>query len=176
MIHGNKRQGMVFAAMCGLNASLGLLTNVPGVFFVPIAEELGVGRGSVAMTLTVSNLAFALGGLLSSRLMKGMGLRRLVAAGTAVNVAATVALSRAQSLLPLYLLNALRGLAVGAIGLVLMTIVLNNWFQRNNSLVASIVLSCSGITGIVLSPTLSFLIGKTNWRVGILLRLSRHGL
>ena len=46
---------MVLVSMCGLIAvSLGLLVNVSGLFFAPIAEELGVGRGEVSMTLTIS--------------------------------------------------------------------------------------------------------------------------
>ena len=46
---------MVLIAVCGIAAaSMGMLTNVSGLFFTPISEELGVGRGSVSLTLTIS--------------------------------------------------------------------------------------------------------------------------
>ena len=56
---------LIVIALCGLAASgVGLLMNVSGLFFTPIAEELGLMKGTVSMTLTVGNICFSIGGLL----------------------------------------------------------------------------------------------------------------
>ena len=42
---------MVLIAMCGvIGAVLGLVTNVAGLFFEPVAAEFGRGKGEVSMT------------------------------------------------------------------------------------------------------------------------------
>ena len=44
----------VLIAMCGLAAAtIGVTVNTAGVFYAPIAEDLAVGRGSVAMIITI---------------------------------------------------------------------------------------------------------------------------
>ena len=51
---------MLIVSMCGLiGIVLGLGVNVSGVFFSPIAEELGIGKGSVSMTASIFSLAIA---------------------------------------------------------------------------------------------------------------------
>ena len=48
-----KKQILVLVVCCLMIASsVGLLTNTSGIFFTPIASELGVGKGAVSMTIT----------------------------------------------------------------------------------------------------------------------------
>ena len=62
---------LILIAMSGLIAtSVGLPTNVAGLFFTPVAEEFGILKGSVSMTLTICNIVFALGGLVAPKLLK----------------------------------------------------------------------------------------------------------
>jgi hypothetical protein len=57
---------LVVAALCGLSAAtVGLITNVAGLFFSPMAEEFGVMQGAASMTLTIANICVALGGVRS---------------------------------------------------------------------------------------------------------------
>ena len=59
---------MVWAAMCGMvGATLGV-KNISGLFFTPMAESFGVGRGTISLTLTISNLMLAAGDFASPRL------------------------------------------------------------------------------------------------------------
>lgn len=160
---------MVLIASCGLAAAvLGVMVNVSGVFFTPIAEDLGVGRGAVSLTLTISNLVFALGGMFTPKLVKSGNFKRMLLLSMVVFAGSTALLSTASNLPMLYLFNAIRGLASGVCGTVLLTIVINNWFYENTSLVTSIAMAFSGIAGAVFSPVLASIISSSGWRTAYL--------
>ena len=158
---------VVLVAMCGLIASgVGLVTNVAGLFFSPVAEELGIGKGDVSLTLTIANICFALGGMLSPKLMGGRRMKPVLIAATAVLGVATAAMGLCHSIVTMYLLSALRGLAAGVVGMVFATTVVGNWFHANLGLVTSITFGCSGIAGAIFNPVLSGIIGALGWRGG----------
>ena len=160
---------MVIISMCGLAAaSLGLMVNVAGVFFTPVSADLGIGKASVSLTLTISNLAFAVGGILSPKLIRSGNFKKMLLLFAIIFSGATMLLSLAPGLWALYLLNAVRGLAAGIIGMVLLTIVINNWFYESTSLATSIAMAFSGIAGAIFSPVLSSIITSAGWRTGYL--------
>ena len=89
----------VLIVMCGITSSvLGVLINVGGLFFTPIAEELGALRGSVSMTLTITNLCFAVGGLFTARYINSHTFKRLVLAATLVLAGSTALMSLCRHL------------------------------------------------------------------------------
>ncbi len=159
----------VLVAMCGITSSvLGVLINVGGLFFTPIAEELGALRGSVSLTLTIANLCFAIGGLFTARLINSRTFKKYVLLATLVFAGSTALMSLAQSLPVLFILSALRGFAAGFAGTVLVALVVNNWFHARTGLIVSIAMSFAGIAGAVLSPILGSVISHAGWRVGFL--------
>ena len=159
----------VLVAMCGITSSvLGVLINVGGLFFTPIAEELGALRGSVSITLTIANLCFAIGGLFTARLIHSRTFKKYALLATLVFAGSTALMSLAQSLPVLFILSALRGFAAGFAGTVLAALVVNNWFHARTGLIVSIAMSFAGIAGAVLSPILGSVISHAGWRVGFL--------
>ena len=159
----------VLVAMCGITSSvLGVLINVGGLFFTPIAEELGALRGSVSLTLTIANLCFAIGGLFTARLINSRTFKKYVLLATLVFAGSTALMSLAKSLPVLFILSALRGFAAGFAGTVLVALVVNNWFHARTGLIVSIAMSFAGIAGAVLSPILGSVINHVGWRVGFL--------
>lgn len=160
---------IVLVAMCGLIASgVGLVTNIAGLFFSPVAEEIGVSKGQVSLTLTICNICFALGGMLSPALMKARNPKPLLIGATVALTASTAALALCHSIVTMYALCVVRGLAAGVIGMVFATTVLGNWFVEGLGLVTSIAFGCSGIAGAVFSPIMSGVIASAGWRTGYL--------
>ena len=160
----------VVVAMCGLSmATVGLLTNVAGLFFTPMAEEFGVMRGSVSLTLTIANTCVAVGGLATRRLTKMMPLRMVLLVATAIMAGSTFLMSLVPSMWLEYVLSATRGLAGGAIGFVLITYVLNKWFVAQLGLVTSIAMGFSGLAGAAFTPILQPVIDGMGWRAGMAL-------
>ena len=160
---------MMLIACCGIAAAvLGIMVNIAGLFFTPIAEEMNVGRGSVSLTLTISNLALALGGVFSPKVVTSQNFKKILLGAVAVFGLSTALLSCFSSLWPLYILSAVRGFAGGVAGTVLVTILLNHWFYEQTSLMISIAMAFAGIAGAVFSPVMSRVIEQFGWRTGYL--------
>lgn len=160
----------VIAAMCGLSAAtVGLLTNVAGLFFTPMADEFGVMRGSASLTLTIANICVALGGLGTRKLTKWFPLRVLLLACTAIMAGSTFAMSLVPNMALEYVLSAARGLAGGAMGFVLITYVLNKWFVAQLGLATSVAMGFSGVAGALFTPIIQPVVEGSGWRAGMVL-------
>lgn len=157
---------MVWAAMCGMiGATLGV-KNTSGIFFTPMAESFGVGRGEASLTLTVGNLLLAAGDFLSPRLFRSGSYKLPARVCVACVVGSTLLMGSAPGMGALYLLSGVRGFASGLLGIVLGTVIINNWFVRYNSLVTGMALAAGGVVSAVLSPVLSGIIEASGWRAG----------
>ena len=157
---------LLLIAMCGLMAGSGGLTvNVAGLFFNPISEELGIGRGDVSLGMTICNLVASFAGLAIAKVIRSDNFKRAVTIGSGVTVASTVLLGLCSSVLPMYLLHAVRGLSTGFVGMILVTMMINSWFQANNGLITSIAMGFSGLASAVFSPVLSAVIQSSGWRM-----------
>lgn len=157
----------VVIAMCGLSAAtVGLITNLAGLFFTPMAEEFGILQGASSLMLTIANICVALGGLATRRLTKMMPLRVLLIAGTAILAGSSVLTAFAPSIYVAYVLSALRGLAGGIIGFVLVTYILNKWFVEQLGLVTSLAMGSSGLAGAALTPVVQMVVSSMGWRAG----------
>ena len=160
---------MVLLAMCGLVASsIGILTNTAGLYFSPIASELGSSTAAVNLTLTISNIMFAAAGMVSAGTINGKNFKSMLILFTSICAAATAGLSRCGSLWSLYALNAVRGFSSGMIGTVLATTVLGYWFQTDTGLISSLALGCSGIIGALFNPALEAIMNASGWRTAYL--------
>lgn len=160
---------IVLVAMAGLvSSSLGIMTNAGGIFFTPIAGELGQSTAAVNLTLTICNLTFAVAGLFSARWVRPKNYRPAVLGFTLLFAGSTALLSVCRSMASLYLFNAVRGFAAGLIGNVLATSVLGRWFLADTGFITSLALGCSGIVGALFNPILESVIQSAGWRTAYL--------
>ena len=149
---------------CIVAASIGMLTNSAGVFFTPIAEDLGVGKGAVSMSLTLANIAYAFGGLMTVKVIHENNFKKMVFLFGTVYAISTALLSIAQSVFLLYVFSLIRGASTGIAGMVLVTILINNHYKEGVGFATSIALGFSGIAGALLSLVFSWMIGIAGWR------------
>ncbi|MBO4887841.1 MAG: MFS transporter [Firmicutes bacterium] len=163
------RTTLIVIALCGLAASgVGLLMNVSGLFFTPIAEELGLMKGTVSMTLTVGNICFSIGGLLCPKVISRFRIKWVLIAATALMAGGTAMLSLCNSIILMYIFHAIRGLAAGLAGFVFITLVINQWVHKNVGFITSITMGFSGLAGALFSPVVSSIIQKSGWRTAYL--------
>ena len=86
----SRKHLIVLIALCGMLASsVGLVQNVAGIFFDPLAESLGVGRGPVALTLTIYVLLSAFGSLFFNRLIRCIEAEKVVFVSAVLLIAGT---------------------------------------------------------------------------------------
>lgn len=161
------RHILVLVAMCGLIASgIGLVTNVSGLFFTPVADEFGILKGSASLMLTICNISLAIGGTILPRILNEKTLKPLLIGSTGILAASTAALAMCPSIMPMYVLCVLRGLAAGMVTFVFVTTVLNKWFVASIGLATSIAMGCSGLAGALFSPIVNGIISSAGWRMG----------
>ncbi|NLH63449.1 MAG: MFS transporter [Erysipelotrichaceae bacterium] len=155
----------VLIAMCGLSCcAYGIIANSGGVFFTPIAETFGVGKGAVSLTLTISGIATAVGGLLVPKILKESSWRKIILIASVLILISTLAMAYADALWILYLANGIRGFGAGLISYVTISIFINQWFYAKHGFVTSLTMSFSGISGALLSPIFTGLIQSLGWR------------
>lgn len=161
------RHIMILIAMCGLAAAVvGVAINTAGVFFAPMAEGLGVGRGSVALSLTIMSITASIAGILAPRILKEGNLKIVIIVSVALLVGTTLALSVCNAIWQVYALSVIRGIGDGLISFVTITMILNYWFLAKHGLITSIVMAFSGVPGVILSPFYTKIIASSGWRTG----------
>ncbi len=171
----------VLTVICCLGMAatlLGICSTADSVFYLPLAERLGTGRGNISFYSTVAGITLAVATPLVVRLRSRLPLRLLVAAGSLLTGGAALAMAFVRSLWALYLLGALRGVGCACISIPVITTILGKWFVKSRGLVVGITMSASGVAGAILSPVFTALLaqyGYTATRVisaGIILLLT----
>ena len=125
-----------------------MLTNSAGVFFTPIAEDLGVGKGAVSMSLTLANIAYAFGGLMTVKVIHENNFKTIVFLFGTMYAVSTAVLSIVQSVFLLYVFSIIRGASAGIAGIVLVTILINNHYKEGVGFATSIALVFTWLIGI----------------------------
>ena len=155
---------LVLLACCGLSMfSVGLAVNTNGVFYAPVSEDIGVLLGTFSFQSTINLLGNAAVALFIPFLLRRTRYRNLIYLAVAGTVLTTFLMSTVRTIPALYILGAFRGLAAGLIGVVPLTMIINEWFERYHGLATSIVLSFSGIGGAIFSPIFARIIETAGW-------------
>ena len=166
MSHKSYKHWMVVFLMCCLAASsIGLCTNAIGVFYTPVSQSLDVLKGTFALHATLSTLATALTSLKISRAIKKHSYKKILLIGVILSSGATWLMSYCTSVYAFYILGILRGIGVGIYGMVPITVVITNWFDKKHGLATSLALSFSGLSGAIFSPLLSSCIVSYGWQM-----------
>ncbi len=155
---------LILAIACGLSASaFGVTMNVIGVFYTPVAQDLGVYRGTFAMNATLSSLALAVISLFFAPLLYRFGWKKVLITGVAVASLSTMAMAFTREIWVFNILGTLRGLGAGLYGMVPLSLIINNWFEKKKGLAMSLSFGFSGIAGAVFSPIFTTLINTIGW-------------
>ena len=175
----NRYHIVIVIACCFLTAtSVGICFNTSGVFFTPVAESLGVGRGTSAMQATLSGLVAGFISPVLVKLFEKQNARWLILGGVLVTALSTALMGLCTNIPQFYILGIIRGASHSFCGAVPITMIINNWFEKMHGTITGIVFSFSGIAGVVLNPLFSSLIESSGWQntyfitAGIILVLS----
>ena len=155
----NRIQLGVIIAMCGIvGASIGINISATGVFYTPMAKALNAGKGAVSLGSTILSTVMAITCLSVTRLMKKIRVRTLLWISALLLIGGTVMCAVSENLCQLYLWNAVKGLGAGLSGFVVATVVINNWVYVKRGSILSIVMSFSGVGGLLFATPFSMII------------------
>lgn len=157
---------LVMLSLCGVTISaIGLPVMTNGVFITPIAESLGVFRGTVSVHNTMTLFAKAVMSLYAGMLVRKFPFKAILLVGVLLAGASNVLLGMTESIFLFNVLGTLRGVGSGMLAWVPLTIVINEWFEEKHGLVMSIVLSFSSVGGALFSPIFTQLIDLYGWEI-----------
>ena len=158
------RAGAVFVSLLCIEAGmLGILANCTGILFSAVIAEFGFRTGDLSLYYLIRSLAAAAACGVLTRLFFERNAKAVITAVGAVSAVAFGLMSSFNSLWQWYLSAVFAGIGISFI-LVMLPIVVNNWFSKNNGLLIGLAMSASGIAGAGYGQICSVLISRYGWR------------
>ena len=171
MRDNQRKPWLVLAICCGLAASsIGISINSSGVFYTPVAEDLGILRRTFSLHMTIFSLVTALSALFVPRLMARFSYKLILIISITTTVIATAMMGFVNNIYAFYLLGAIRGLATGMFSIVPLTMIINEWFHQKHGFATSFVFGFSGLAGSICSPILSQCIAFVGWQYAYVIK------
>src|SRR3954454_12752141 len=137
----------------------------PGVLIVPLQDEFGWSRATIAGAVSVNLVLFGLAGPFAAALTQKFGLRRIVPSAMtmiALGSALTVFMTAPWQLYLCW--GLLVGGGTGAVAPVLAATIANRWFAKRRGLVLGLLTAGSSTGQLLFLPFLASLAGSTHWR------------
>ena len=143
---------------------------ISSVFFLPLTQELGIGRGALATALSLARLESGIIGPLGGWMLDKKGPRLTITVGCLLGGFGLIVLPFADSLFG-FLLVYMALISVGFnIGFILsMHQVANIWFAKYRTRVLSIFSFSIRFGRALFVPILAFVVAKYGWRTGAVL-------
>ena len=150
-----------------LMMAMALTTTALSFFVAPVCDELGLGRGSFTVCYSLMTASGAAATLFLGRLIQGRGVRCIVAVGAVWVSAGFLAFSFSGQLWMFYAAGAWMGVfGTACVSLCATVIVQQSFSGSRASGVLGVVMSGSGVCGMLVSLFLPGLIQELGWRWG----------
>ncbi len=154
---------ILVAAVCIQGAIIGIMVNCTGVIFSAIIEDLGFRSGDLSIYYTVRAFTQAAACGVTTKLFLSKNPKLVMTLLGCLGLAGWVGMYFYNRLWQWYFSGVLVGICMSCV-LVVIPVVLNNWFATKNGMVIGIAMAASGLAGAVFSPVLSSLITTIGWR------------
>lgn len=149
-------------------ASGGIINNVIGIFYQPMAHDLNLLVGDIAFHSTITSVVVGVAALFLPRVFQVIGWRPVILIGSLLAFIGMAGMAFFDSLTMFYTLGAIRGLGATAFQMVAVSIIINNWFEEKNGFAMSIASAFSGLVSMVLAPIISIIVADYGWRIGFI--------
>lgn len=157
----------VFIVLCLIvSSSVGLASNAVGIFYSYVSDDLNILRGSYIIHNTIGYLMLAIVAVWVPKIMNSNNFKLLIFGGSVLTGVGTMAMALCNKLYEFYILGFIRGCGNAFFALVVVSIIINNWYKKDRGFITSIIFAFSGISGAVFSPILISVIEKFGWRIG----------
>lgn len=148
---------------------MGLVMNLSGIYYTPMANDLDVLLGSVSLHGTFLSFSLAFASLTIPKVFEKLGLKKMLVMGMILSVFGTLLMSFAFNVFITYLAGIIRGAGIAYISYVPMSMILNQWFEEKNGLAIGLASGFSGVTGAIAAPLFTLLIESNGWRFAFMI-------
>jgi MFS family permease len=135
------------------------------IFLPEWVNEFGWKYKDVSFALQINMIVMSFATPLVGLFVGKYGARLAIIIGSAITIIGIYTLANIQSLWQLYLANGVIvsiGVTLG--GMLAVTTLMSNWFYKKRSLSISITMAAMGVAGIIVAPTIPWMIIHIGWR------------
>lgn len=151
----------IIAAVCACLMACGTmgLVNAYGVFYKPMADALEVGQGAITLHMSISNLIIGLGTPFIARMIShNVRIKNILLAGAALILVSGTVIALCHNVMIMNIAAVFRGMGFAGVSMMIITMIIGNWFVKFRGTLTGIALSFSGIGSAIASPIISSLI------------------
>lgn len=158
--------GVLIRCCLCIGGAVGLISNCIGIYYTPISTHLGVGRGDVALMVTLMSLAAAFYAPLFVKLRSRFAMNHLMAFGVVLATIAYLIMSYASSIYIYYLCGIFLGIGSCSFAALPVSIILRDWYGEKNGSKLGIAMAFSGVIAAILNPVLGNIITNFGFQNG----------
>ena len=143
----------------------GIVINCQGQLIEPIAMEQGYSRLTMSSIFALINGGMVISSPILARLSDRIGPSKTMVFSSGVISLSILLFATAKSLLVYYISALLIGMAFVGVTTLILPIIINIWFDKNNrGFALSLAFMGSGVGGLLLNPLFAEMIGSIEWR------------
>lgn len=141
-----------------------IIFNCVGMYVEPVTKDLGFLRKDYSLNNTVICISMMFISLFSGKIYKRFKLKSVMLFGAIVCPVAYSMYAFASDKLVFYGISAVIGVGIGCTGMIPVSILMTNWFNKKRGFAIGIAFTGSGAGGVVLTPLITSLITNYGWR------------
>jgi len=165
-----RRYILTVIACCGLCVgSVGLCHNVDGVYYSAVCNELGLGRGTVSFYATISVLTTSIVCPIIVRKINSKNAKFIIGGGSMLTILSVIGIGLSKNIIAVYIFAMLRGAGCACFSLVMISVILRNWFKDKFAEMSGITMGFSGISGMIASPLIAAVISRFNYHTAYII-------
>ncbi len=131
----------------------------------PLQNQFGWSRAALAGPRSVTQVEGAITGPFEGLLVDRFGPRRVVAAGIFLTGVGFILFGIMDSYWMYYLSSMVITLGIGLQGLLVMSVTVNNWFNKRRTIANSVMGLGYSMSGVIGVPAITFIILQSNWQM-----------
>lgn len=144
--------------------SMGLSNNVSGQFIQAAGAELGIGKGTLSMYLTIQGWVQLLMVPVVARVARGKHQYPVMLVSACVFSLTYGLMGRFIHAWQWWAAGVMCGITLPFLSVLTVMLLINRWFRHSYSLAQAIAMACSGLAGAVLNPIVGLWIARFGWR------------
>lgn len=161
---------VVATGIIGCFAPCSLALSCAGIFFTPVSDALGVGKGVFALYLTIMLISTTIALPFEGKLMETKDLRIVLSAAVVFIGVPLICMSFFNQVWQFYIAGVFLGIGLAALLILAVPTLINRWFRKNVGFYIGLCMAFTGIGGVVFNLVGGSLIasGPEGWRTGYL--------
>ncbi|SCM81907.1 Major facilitator superfamily MFS_1 [uncultured Sporomusa sp.] len=159
---------LIVLACCAMSLTTSITWNTAGIFFVPIVNELGMLRGSLALYLSIVSFTTMLFLPIAGQLLYRFNVRKLLSLFVIMNAVTIAAMSACTNVYHFYIAAVFLGMPQAFFLYIASLTLINNWFDKRAGFFTGLCMSFTGIGAILFNPLGGYIIATLGWRAAYL--------